>query len=49
MVDDKLEELVQDIYASDENPLAYMIEPRGSVEITSKGEKVKKEDLDNIL
>ena len=49
MSDDKLEDLVQEIYGSDENPLSYMIEPRGSVEITDKNNKIKKEDLENIL
>ena len=49
MSDDKLEKLVQEIYDADENPLAYMIEPRGSAEFTDKNDIIKKEDLENIL
>lgn len=49
MSDDQLEKVVQEIYDCEENPLSYMIEPRGSVEITDKNKKIKKEDLENIL
>ena len=49
MSDDKLEDLVQEICDCDENPISCMIEPRGSVEITDKKNKTKKEDLENIL
>ena len=38
-----------DIYDCNENPLAYMIEPKGSVEIADKDKKISKEDLENVL
>ncbi len=37
------------LYDCDENPLAYMIEPKGSVEITDEDSETTKEDLENIL
>ena len=37
------------IYGCNENPLCYMIEPRGSIEIVDKDDVTKKEDLENIL
>ena len=40
---------ILELYGCDESPLAYMIEPKGSVEITDKNHKTKKEDLENIL
>ena len=43
------EQDVLDLYNCDENPLSYMIEPKGSVKITSKDVKTTKEDLENIL
>ena len=37
------------VYDCDENPLSYMIEPKGSIEIVDKDDVTKKEDLENIL
>ncbi len=48
-MDDERESVVDAIYDCEENPLAYMIEPKGSVKITDKNKKTKKEDLQNIL
>ncbi len=36
-------------YGCDENPLAYMIEPKGSVLVTDEDYEMKEEDLENIL
>lgn len=43
------EETIQEIYDCNENPLQYMIEPKGSLKIVDKEHKTKKEDLENIL
>ncbi len=40
---------ILELYGCDDNPLSYMIEPKGSVRITSKDDKTTKEDLENIL
>ena len=40
---------IRDIYDCDENPLDYMIEPKGSVDIVDKNYKTTKEDLEHIL
>ncbi len=40
---------VLELYDCDENPLAYMIEPKGSIKITDKDKKTTKEDLENTL
>ena len=40
---------IMQLWGCAENPLAYMIEPKGSVEIVGKDHKTKKEDLKNIL
>ena len=37
------------VYDSDESPLAYMIEPRGSVTFVDEDHVSKKEDFENIL
>ena len=37
------------VYGCTESPLAYMIEPRGSVKFVDKDHVTKKEDLENIL
>ena len=46
---DSDEQEVLDLYGSQDNPLLYMIEPKGSVKIMSKDYKTTKEDLENIL
>lgn len=44
------EERVQKIYGSNENPLAYMIEPKSSIKITDKiDNNLKIKDFDTIL
>ena len=40
---------VLNVYGSDDNPLSYMIEPKGSVDIIDKDEETTKEDLEPIL
>lgn len=40
---------IQEIYDCDENPLSYMIEPKGSVDIINKDEETTKEDLEHVL
>ena len=40
---------ILELYGCGESPLAYMIEPKGSVELTDQNHKTKKEDLENIL
>ncbi len=40
---------ISDLYDCDENPLAYMIEPKCSIEFTDEDYETKKEDLENIL
>ena len=47
--DKELSDIVKAIYDSDENPLAYMIEPKGSVEIADKNTVITRKDLENIL
>ncbi len=37
------------VYGCDEDPLSYMIESKGSIEIVDKDDVTKKEDLENIL
>ena len=49
MSDNEFDNLVKEIYGCEENPISYMIEPRGSVEITDKNTEPKKEDFENIL
>ena len=44
-----LEKIVLEIYNAEENPLAYMIEPKGSVDYVDKNHVTKKEDLERIL
>ncbi len=43
------EDSIKDIYDCDENPLAYMIEPKGSVDFVDKDYETTKEDLEPIL
>jgi len=43
------EKLVKEIYDCKESPLAYIIEPKGSVRITDKNAKTEKDDLESIM
>ena len=46
---DEKEKVVRDIYNCVENPLSYIIEPKGSIKITDKDDETKKEDLERII
>lgn len=37
------------IYDTDENPLSYMIEPKGEIEIVDKDVETKPEDFKSVL
>lgn len=40
---------IEEIYDCDENPLAYMIEPKAEVDIIPKDYKTTPEDLEHVL
>lgn len=40
---------ILELYGSDDEPMVYMIEPRGSVRYMDKGEDITAEDLQDIL
>ena len=44
-----LEKKVLELYNAEENQLAYMIEPKGSVDYVDKDHVTTKEDLERIL
>ena len=44
-----LDDVVSRIYGCDESPLAFMIEPMGTVKITGKDEVTRPEELASIL
>ena len=40
---------IKELYDCNENPLSYMIEPKGSVDIIDKDDETTKEDLEHVL
>ena len=40
---------VLEVYDSDENPLSFMVEPKGEIDIVDKDDETTKEDLEHVL
>ena len=49
MVSDAEKKIVEDLYDCEENPISYMIEPKGSIKFTESSDKITKEDFKKIL
>lgn len=43
------EEVIESVYDCEDNPLQYMLEPRGSVDIVSSKTNIKKQDFEKQL